>query len=263
MVSLPPDTKRALARIGPEFSIWFQPIFDRSADAQVYAYEALIRGTDGESDATVFAQLHTSDHSRFGEIARRLALQLALLRGLTERLSLNILPQAISDPLFGLAATLQAAREAGFPEARLIFEIAGTSALEHAAPIRRALEHCRHQGALVALDGLESGNDSLNALIALGPDIVKLDVRVVRDVDTHRARHDFVKATVDACRKLEIVLIADGIETAREMAALQSLGIGFMQGFLLGKPFPGSEETIFRFPTTKRPVPGARQQDRN
>jgi len=91
-------------------------------------------------------------------------------------------------------------------------------------------------GFLTAIDDFGAGFPGLNLLADLQPDIIKLDMALIRNVDTDRARRSIVAAMVTATNDLGIRVIAEGIETAQEFAALRDLGIDLMQGYHFAKP---------------------------
>ncbi len=76
----------------------------------------------------------------------------------------------------------------------------------------------------------------MNLLAEYQPDIIKIDMELVRGIDTHRARQIIVKGIVSICAELGIRVLAEGIETAAERDFLVSLGIELMQGYLFCKP---------------------------
>ncbi|MCU1374040.1 MAG: diguanylate cyclase/phosphodiesterase with sensor [Actinomycetia bacterium] len=102
--------------------------------------------------------------------------------------------------------------------------------------LRPAIDRLRDLGCRVAVDDVGAGYSGISRLLALLPDIVKLDRNVVADVDRDVARQALVAAAVSYCDATGVQLIAEGVETETEAAALASLGINFIQGFLTGPP---------------------------
>ena len=116
----------------PEFTFAYQPIVDTHTGG-LFAYEALVRGSEGESAGRVFSQVSEEQLHRFDRDARMRALQLAGRLGLTTRLSLNFLPLSLQSVPDALTATLAAADEAGVPLENLILEITEAEAVHDPA----------------------------------------------------------------------------------------------------------------------------------
>ena len=92
------------------------------------------------------------------------------------------------------------------------------------------------QGFLVALDDLGAGHASLNRLVELRPHVAKLDKALIRSIDQDPYRLALVRSLVQFSEEVGTVLIAEGIESERELEALQKLGVPLGQGYLLGRP---------------------------
>lgn len=99
-------------------------------------------------------------------------------------------------------------------------------------------------GFQVALDDLGSGYSSLNLLASLKPNIVKIDIELVRDIDKDIAKKAIVSSLVGICKEIGSLSLAEGIETRSEMEMLKSIGVDLMQGYLFGKPSPEPLEEI-------------------
>jgi EAL domain-containing protein (putative c-di-GMP-specific phosphodiesterase class I) len=104
--------------------------------------------------------------------------------------------------------------------------------------LRDRVARLRALGYRIAVDDLGSGYAGLATFALLEPDLVKLDMSLIRDVDRHPLRRRLVDAMVELCRGLEIVLVAEGIETEAERTALAEAGCDLLQGFLIGRPGP-------------------------
>ncbi len=149
-------------------------------------------------------------------------------------LSLNFSPAALLDG--------NAAKVVNGAERHLVLEITEYAQIKNYAPIRRAvqnLSNCR-----LAVDDAGAGYTSLNHILELRPDFVKLDISLVRDVDTNPARQAMVAGMCHFAAQSGTTLIAEGIETESEAETLRHLGVplgeGQMlaQGYLFGRPAP-------------------------
>ena len=94
----------------------------------------------------------------------------------------------------------------------------------------------RERGALVALDDLSGGTESLACLEALRPDIAKIDRALTAGIEHSPARRHLVGALVEVAHELDCRVVADGIERVDELEAMQELGIDLGQGFYFGQP---------------------------
>ena len=220
--------------LGFDFSMAFQPIVD-TRSRQVFAYEALVRGLDGSGAAGILAQVTPENQYRFDQTCRVKAVSLAARLGIECLLSINFLPNAVYQAATCLRATLAAARRFGFPTDRLMFEI-----VEHEKPADRAhLKHIvdeyRRQGFVTAMDDFGAGYSGLNLLADLRPDVVKLDMELVRGIDRDEPRQIIARHLMNMCAELGIQVIAEGIETAGEWRALQAMGVHLFQGYLFSR----------------------------
>ena len=94
----------------------------------------------------------------------------------------------------------------------------------------------RNLGFRIALDDLGAGYAGLTSFALLEPDMVKLDMALVRDVHREASKQTVVKTIVGMCKELNIIVTAEGIETPEERDALTRAGCDLMQGYLFAKP---------------------------
>ncbi|HYI09030.1 MAG TPA: diguanylate cyclase [Thermoanaerobaculia bacterium] len=99
-----------------------------------------------------------------------------------------------------------------------------------------AVHALREAGVLIAIDDVGFGSSCLESLILLEPDIIKIDKRCVIGIDTDRLRISHLRRYVAIARTLNCAIVAEGIETAEELAVVRSLGIEYGQGYFWGKP---------------------------
>lgn len=228
--------------LGFDFTMAFQPIVD-VATGQPFAFEALVRGPGGESAASVLAKVTPENRYAFDQRCRVKAIEAAAAAGLLEtpaKLSINFMPGAVYSPRACIQLTLRTAAAHGFPVDRLIFEFTENEEMrdpDHVADIVRTY---RAMGFKTALDDFGAGHAGLNLLARFQPDLVKLDMELVRGLDASLPRRIIVGGVVRMCEALGLTLIAEGIETETELAALRDMGIRYIQGFLLGRPVVAS-----------------------
>ena len=235
----PHCAERGKIELGFEFTMAFQPIVDVEGQT-IYAHEALVRGVNGEGAGHVLSQLTDENMYGFDQAARIKAIELAAEKGLkdrnAERLSINFLPNAVYKPETCIRRTLAAARRTGFPLDRLIFEVTEGEEIKDRAHLRDILNEYKKQGFATALDDFGAGHSGLNVLADLQPDIIKLDMALTRGIDADTARQSIVRGIAGVCQSLNIIMVAEGIETEGEKKALQDQGINLMQGYYFARP---------------------------
>jgi EAL domain-containing protein (putative c-di-GMP-specific phosphodiesterase class I) len=171
-------------------------------------------------------------------LCRRRALEAA--RGLPagRKLFLNCLPSAIRDPQFRGAALRQSLERLRLRPTDVVFEISERESIGNFELFREARDHFASLGLGIALDDTGAGYSSLEAVMELAPDFIKVDQALVRSIDSDPPRQELVRALNAVAAKLDARLIAEGIETREELATLQSLGVPLGQGYLLGRAAP-------------------------
>jgi len=220
--------------LGFEFTMAFQPIVD-TRDRSIYAYESLIRGVDGSSAAGILEQVTDRNRYVFDQSCRVTAVEMASRLGISCFLSINFLPNAVYQASTCIRATLAAAKRCNFPTDRLIFEITESERPDQ-QHLKNIVTEYRRQGFKTAFDDFGAGYAGLNLLADFQPDIIKLDMGLVRDIDRDRVRQAIVRGLIDICLALNITVIAEGVERIGEMVMLQSMGIHLFQGFLFARP---------------------------
>ena len=217
------------------FSMAFQPIVD-VIDRRIYSYEALVRGPDDESAASVLARVTPENRYTFDQACRVKAIEQAAALGLTRRLSINFLPNAVYEARACIRATLAAADRSGFPLDLITFEITEDERIIDAPHLQSIITEYRRHGFRVALDDFGAGYAGLNSLADLPVDVVKLDIALVREIDRDPRRRAIALGMIKICQELEIEVVAEGVERASQIAPLADAGVRLMQGFLFARP---------------------------
>ncbi|WP_197540132.1 EAL domain-containing protein [Azospirillum sp. B510] len=214
----------------------FQLIVD-VANGGVWAHEALVRGVQGQGAGWVLDQVTDATRYAFDQSCRVKAIELAASLPMNgARLSINFLPNAVYKAETCIRTTLAAARRTGFPTNRIIFEVTEGERVADRDHLKSIFDEYRRQGFMTAIDDFGSGYSGLNLLAEFQPDIIKLDMELTRNIDTERARRSIVKAILSVCEDLDIIPIAEGVETLDEARTLRDLGVGLMQGYLFARP---------------------------
>lgn len=215
----------------------FQPIVDVGTE-QIFAYEALVRGQDGQGAADILSHISAENRYAFDQLCRKTAIEQAAGLDMASggaNLSINFLPNAVYEPRACIRVTLAAAMQTGFPINRIIFEFTEDEAID-TNHILNILRCYRAMGFKTAIDDFGAGYAGLGLLSKFQPDIVKLDMALIRDIDTDSVKRTIVRHTLSMLRDLGIEPVCEGIETLAEYEVLRELGVSLMQGYLLAKP---------------------------
>ena len=222
-------------RLGFLFDYAYQPIVD-VATRTVYGHEALVRGPHGEGAMTVLSRVNEKNRYRFDQACRVKAIKTAAQLGIQERISINFLPNAIYKPEICIRTTLEAARAHGFPLDRIIFEVTEGERVEDGPWLAEILREYKRCGLLTAIDDFGAGYAGLTLLAGFQPDLIKIDMELVRNIDLSSSRQAIVRGMVRICADLGVQVIAEGIETSGERDFLSEAGIHLMQGYLFSRP---------------------------
>lgn len=220
---------------GSGFSFAFQPIID-TLTGSAHAHEALVRGLNNESAYAVLGRYSSDDMPAFDAACRAKAIEVASRIGLTSDLNLNFLPRAALDPFAGLDSTLDAAERWGFPVERIVMEATEGEAFGNPATFASVVGEYRRAGMRLAIDDFGAGYAGLTLLADFQPDIVKLDMALVRGVDTNGPRQAILRGIAQVCLDLGIDVIVEGVETVDEFAWFDAHGFTLFQGYLFARP---------------------------
>jgi len=221
--------------LGFDFEYAYQPIINIKTRT-IFGHEALVRGPNGESAYSVLSQVNDVNRYMFDQACRVKAIRGAAELGIREMLSINFLPNAVYRPEACIRSTLNAAREYDFPIERIIFEVTEGEQVMDRAHLVNIFEEYRRFGFSSAIDDFGAGYAGLNLLAEFQPDIVKIDMELVRDIDVKRPKQAIVGGIVAICADLGIKVLAEGIETPAERDFLAGAGVELMQGYLFCKP---------------------------
>ncbi|CAD0346853.1 EAL domain-containing protein [Xanthomonas hortorum] len=213
----------------------FQPIVDVSTRT-VYAGEALVRGINGESAGSILAAVDERNRYAFDQACRIKAIECAAQTALPALLSINFMPNAVYNPEHCLRATLSATEQYGWPLDAIIFEVSEQEHLAEPAHLLDIMRTYQARGLKTAIDDFGAGYSGLGLLADFQPDLLKLDIALVRGIDADRSRQTIVRHTTRMCEELGIAVIAEGIEHPDEYRALRDMGIHLQQGYLFARP---------------------------
>jgi EAL domain-containing protein (putative c-di-GMP-specific phosphodiesterase class I) len=146
-------------------------------------------------------------------------------------MSMNVSPEAVSSPL--LAALLRRV-----PGGRIVIELTEHARVDDYEALDEVLAPLRSRGVRLAVDDAGAGFATLQHILRLQPDLIKLDLSLTRDIDKDPVRRALASSLVSFAREINAQLIAEGVETAEELETIRALGIAFGQGYHLARPQP-------------------------
>jgi EAL domain-containing protein (putative c-di-GMP-specific phosphodiesterase class I)/CheY-like chemotaxis protein len=222
--------RRALTPDGMQ--VVFQPIFDLATGSLV-GMEALSRFPFDPNRApeTWFEEASLVDLRTELEMAA-IRTSLGRMDDLPEGtfLAVNLSPET------ACSAELHRAVEFALSPSRLVLEVTEHARVRDYARLGAAVAVLRDKGVRLAVDDAGSGFASLQHILRLAPDFIKLDMALTRDVDSDLARRALAAALISFASQIGAEIIAEGVETGPELDTLRELGVGFGQGFHLGRP---------------------------
>lgn len=221
--------------LGFDFTMALQPIVNTSAN-RIWAHEALVRGLNNEPSGHVFANVNDGNRYRFDQACRVKAIKLASELSIDTMLSINFMPNAVYKPELCIRTTLMAAEQYNFPIEQIIFEITEGEKVEDYDHLKAIVQYYQKSGFKTAIDDFGAGYSGLNMLADMQTDIVKLDMALVRNIDTDKIRQTIIRGILQVCDDLNIRVIAEGVESREELKTLQSMGIELFQGYYFARP---------------------------
>lgn len=229
------DADRARDRLhqvvsGHELQIALQPVVDLESGT-MQGVEALSRFPDDLGPPElVYAHAHTLGMgAELEQYAVSEALRALPLLDPGEYLAVNLTP----------AVAVALATKAPFhdlPFDRIVLEITEHAAVESYAELRDSLADVRREGLRLAIDDAGAGYASLHHVVELAPDLIKIDRSLIGGIAGDPARRSVVRAFASLAADLGAGLVAEGLETRDDLAAIRDLGVGAAQGFLLARP---------------------------
>jgi blue light- and temperature-responsive anti-repressor len=196
----------------------------------------LVRGRSNEPAGAIFGAIDPRDLHRFDRAARLRAIELAASLGLDTSLSLNLLPRSLDGAPDAIDSTIEAALRVRIPIRNIIIEVTEGEMIHDAAGFAGRMNSYRAQGIRFAIDDFGAGFSGLNLLAEFQPDEVKLDMHLVREIESKGPRQAIVRAVIQACDDLGIDVIAEGIESEAEYRWFKRAGVRLFQGYLFCRP---------------------------
>lgn len=248
MFTVAPDPAAAREAVRPPpLHAVFQPIVTL-ASGEMLGYEALIRGPAGSMYASPDALFRMAQETGITVALEMAAARTALATWATLRLHgklfLNFSPLTLRHLLdrggraMASLLGLDGAQGSGarIAPSRVVIEITEQTAVGEAASFAQVMAVLGDLGVQYALDDFGTGHANLDRLAELTPQFVKIDKALVRGIHGNSRRLEVLRAVLNLMHALGGRVIAEGIETAEELALVRDLGVAAGQGYYLGRP---------------------------
>jgi len=232
-------------RVGDRAAL--EPVFARALDAlwmayqpivavsqrTTFAFEALVRSGEPamSGPAALFDAAERLD--RLVDVGRRIRARVAAAASESPDATMfvNLHPRdLLDDELYSPSAPLTTVAR------RVVLEITERVALDHVHDVRARVAQLRALGFRIAVDDLGAGYAGLASFAQLEPEVVKLDMSLVRDIHLHPTKRKLVRSMVALCADLGLLMVVEGVESALERDVLVDVGCELMQGYFFAKP---------------------------
>lgn len=238
-LSEPCDLLQIIAR--NQLAPVYQPIVDLQ-QGTMFGYEGLIRGPANSplhSPLALFEVAARHGHMASLEFACREVICSRFARfGIDGKLFINVSPMSLVEPGYQKGMTHAILAGLGLAAECIVIELSEQYPLDDYDVVRCATAHYREMGFEIAIDDLGAGYAGLRAWSELRPDYVKIDRHFIEHIHDDPVKREFVRSIQEIGQELGCRVVAEGIETAEELATVQALGIRFGQGYHLARPEP-------------------------
>lgn len=219
----------------------FHPIVDLT-NKEIIGYEALTRGPQGTEYENPYILFDVAAETELlfelDRLCRKKALQNARGIKAKHKLFINCLPNAVLDPEFRDSYLKSFLEELKINPFNIVLEVTEREAIENYDLFKEAVQYYSDIGFAIAVDDTGAGYSSLETVVELKPQYIKLDISIVRGIDKNMLKQELIKAITVFSREMGSIVIAEGIETEEELKTLREIGINIGQGFLFAKPAP-------------------------
>ena len=216
--------------------ILFQPIVVL-ATRQPIGYEALMRGPQASllespiellalaAEANMLSELHILSLSLAAKMASFIPKELILF--------LNIDPLIINTDYF---KNMDFLKDTTVKPSQICIEITERTYIKSFTQLSSDLDYLKSKGVRTSVDDVGEGYASLKAIAELKPQFIKVDMDIVRNIDSDKVKNGLMRVILELAKQINSYLIAEGIETEAENNALIAMGAEYGQGFLFSKP---------------------------
>jgi EAL domain-containing protein (putative c-di-GMP-specific phosphodiesterase class I) len=217
----------------------YQPIVSL-IDGQIFGYEAFTKifdKTPGLNIGHIFKFAEKMNKLwELEALCRKKSLKNAKNIDPDKKLFLNVNPNTIHDPEFKNGFTKDYLLKYGLDFLDIVFEITERNVIMDKEAFLESIEYYRKQKFKISIDDVGSGYSGLNTINDIRPDIIKLDMSLIKDIDKDEVKKHLCKAIISFGKNTGTKIIAEGIENREELKTLIKINAEFGQGYFLGMP---------------------------
>lgn len=217
----------------------YQPII-HTKTGEIFSYEALSRGP---KDSEFFNPLFLFEIAKESDllfeldnVCRKKAVDNAVKLDPNLKLFINALPSTIHETSFREDYLKEFLKKYNLQPNNLVFEITESLAIQNYEMFMEDIRKYTDEGYEIALDDTGTGYSSFETILKIKPHYIKIDISMVRNVDTDPLKETMIEALVNIAESIGARTIAEGIETVTEYEKIIELGVDFSQGYLFAKP---------------------------
>ncbi|MGM0380245.1 MAG: EAL domain-containing protein, partial [Bacillota bacterium] len=206
----------------------------------VVGYESLNRGPKNSIYSNPLVLINDAKANgllwEFEKVARYRTFQNISHIRKGQKIFINVEPDLVKSPDFSTGYTMDLVKKAGFKSKDIVFEITERAAISDFDKFIKIINHYRKQNYLIAVDDVGTGYSGMSKIIRLEPDIIKLDIELIKNIHKNKYKKAIVKGFKTISDELDIMVIAEGIEKKEELETLRKIGIKHGQGYYLHRP---------------------------
>jgi diguanylate cyclase (GGDEF)-like protein len=229
------------------FTLLAQPIARLTEGDNRPRYEILLRMNDGEGSSIATSAFFSAaeryklmpqiDRWVLSSTVKALAENRTAVEDLGAVFSVNLSGQSLSDDDI-LEFIDDEICEAVIPATALAFEVTESAAVSNLGKAQQFIDGLRERGCGVGLDDFGAGLSSFAYLKNFAVDTLKIDGSFIRDITDNRISESMVAAITQVAKVMELVTVAEYVETEKTRKLITELGVDYAQGHVVGKPVP-------------------------
>lgn len=227
--------------IKEEIKTIYQPIVNLKTH-EILGYEALSRGPRGTEYENPFILFNIAEETgllfELDSLCRKKAFLNAKGIKADHNLFVNIIPTTIHDPEFKGQYLHDFLKDIRISPRRVVLEVSERQIIENFDIFRKATKYYSDLGFAIAIDDTGTGYSNLQTLLQLRMQYIKIDISLIQGIDKDPVKQELVRALVQIAFNIDVMSIAEGIETKGELKTLMELGVTYGQGFLFARPSP-------------------------
>lgn len=216
----------------------FQPIYSLNTKKTI-GIEALARGDyGGEVVSPYFLFNYAKEQGTvlaIDRLCREKAMSAFAENKSAPMLFINFETSVLNDVVPGNGEILRTANEYGIPSENIVIEL-NESHVRDSYDLMMFVDYYRSQGFLIALDNVSEGLETMNRIMLVNPDIIKIDRAIISNIESSSYNQEVFKSIINTAKQMGSMTIAEGVETVDEVITCMLMGVDYFQGFYFSRP---------------------------